>query len=64
MSYLGILSNQLVCAISKQDLKAKIRMLNSYTSQLELRRPYFGAKLRGLATIRGMQCGSKGFAEA
>ena len=51
--------------LSKQDLKAKIRMLNSYTSQLELRRPYFSARnLESLATIRGMQCGSKGFAEA
>mgnify|MGYP001166660544 FL=1 len=51
--------------LSKQDLKAKIRMLNSYTSQLKLRRPYFSARnLESLATTRGMQCGSKGFAEA
>lgn len=51
-------------AVSEAQLEKKWEALRCYRSQLEIKRPYFDREfVRGLARVRGVQCGSD-YAEA
>lgn len=50
--------------LSEEDLANKLEQLSVYESQIEQGRPYFREEfIRGLASVRGVQCDSK-YAEA